>query len=200
MGVTTTREDGSLDLKAMVDKTQEEMAKGTEVICEASFTFDGNYCAVDILRKTEEGWAIYEVKSSSFPESKVEKAKLDKYVPDIAYQKWVLTQCGVNVTGTYLVCLNKGYVRQGGLDINRLFVITDMKEMIANEYDMVPTKVKQAMKIINSDVEPNVDLSESCQKKHYACGFWEYCKRAHGVPSPSVFNVYGGGNLWRLHL
>ena len=101
--VTTTREDGSLDLKAMVDKTQEEMAKGTEVICEASFTFDGNYCAVDILRKTEEGWAVYEVKSSSFPESKVEKAKLDKYVPDIAYQKWVLTQCGVNVTGTYLV-------------------------------------------------------------------------------------------------
>ena len=189
--VTTTREDGSLDLKAMVDKTQEEMAKGTEVICEASFTFDGNYCAVDVLKKTETGWAIYEVKSSSFPESKGEKAKLDKYVPDIAYQKWVLTQCGVNVTGTYLVCLNKGYVRQGELDINRLFVITDMKEMIANEYNLVPTKVKQAMKIINSDVEPAEDLSESCHKP-YACGFWEYCKRAHGVPSPSVFNVYGG--------
>ncbi len=66
------------------------MAKGTAVICEASFTYDGNYCAVDILRKTEEGWAIYEVKSSSFPEFKGEKAKLDKYVPDIAYQKWVL--------------------------------------------------------------------------------------------------------------
>ncbi len=189
--VTTTREDGSQDLKAMIAKTQEEMAKGTEVICEASFTYDGNYCAVDVLKKTEKGWAIYEVKSSSFPEFKGEKAKLDKYVPDIAYQKWVLTQCGVNVTGTFLVCLNSDYVRQGALDINRLFVITDMKEMIANEYDKVPNKVIQAKKIINSDVEPDVDLSESCQKP-YTCGFWEYCKRVHGVPSPSIFNVYGG--------
>lgn len=190
-GVTTTREDGSLDLKAMVDKTQEEMAKGTAVICEASFTYDGNYCAVDILRKTEEGWAIYEVKSSSFPEFKGEKAKLDKYVPDIAYQKWVLMQCGVKVTGTYLVCLNSDYVRVGDLDISRLFVINDMKEMIANEYDKVPTKVKLAKKVVNSDVEPDVDFSESC-KKPYDCAFWEYCKRAHGITAPSVFDVYGG--------
>ena len=35
--VTTKREDGSLDLTAMVGKTKEEMANGTDVICEASF-------------------------------------------------------------------------------------------------------------------------------------------------------------------
>lgn len=53
--VTTKREDGSLDLQAMINKTKDEMAKGTEVICEASFTFDNNYCAVDILRKSPGG-------------------------------------------------------------------------------------------------------------------------------------------------
>ena len=82
--VTTKREDGSLDLKAMIEKTQQEMTKGTEVICEASFTFEKNYCAVDILRKTKNGWAIYEVKSSSFPEFDGQEAKLEKYAPDIA--------------------------------------------------------------------------------------------------------------------
>lgn len=107
--VTTKREDGSLDLKVMVDRTKEEMAKGTEVICEASFTYErqhrvenvmldpdkplfkcwmeSHYCAVDILRKTLGGWAIYEVKSSSFPEFEGQEAKLEKYAPDIAYQK-----------------------------------------------------------------------------------------------------------------
>ena len=104
--VTTKREDGSLDLAAMVEKTKEEMERGTDVICEASFTFEKNYCAVDILRKTKSGWAIYEVKSSSFPEFDGQEAKLEKYAPDIAYQKWVLEQCGIKVTDTYLVCLN----------------------------------------------------------------------------------------------
>ena len=56
--VTTKREDGSLDLTAMVGKTKEEMANGTDVICEASFTYDKNYCAVDILRKNQ-GWLGY---------------------------------------------------------------------------------------------------------------------------------------------
>ena len=104
--VTTKRKDGSLDLQAMIGKTKEEMANGTDVICEASFACDSHYCAVDILRKTKDGWAIYEVKSSSFPEFDGQETRLEKYAPDIAYQKWVMTQCGINVIDTYIVCLN----------------------------------------------------------------------------------------------
>ena len=126
--VTAEREDGSLDLEAMVEKTKQEMNKGTENICEASFTFENNYCAVDILRKTDNGWAIYEVKSSSFNDSKDGESKLEKYAPDIAYQKWVLTQCGINVTDTYLICLDSEYVLNGKLDLQQLFVTIDMKD------------------------------------------------------------------------
>ena len=49
----------------MIRRTQDAMARGVENIAEASFSWDGNYCAVDILHKTADGWAIYEVKSSS---------------------------------------------------------------------------------------------------------------------------------------
>ena len=189
--VTTTKDDGSPDRVAMVQKTKLEMDRGTSNICEASFTFEGNYCAVDILRKTADGWAMYEVKSTSFPEFNGKEAKLEKYAPDIAYQKWLLTQCGVNVTGTYLVCLNSDYVRQGELDIQQLFVVTDMKDLVENEYLKIPARVKQAMKVIDSEEEPACELSEHCMKP-YACAFWDYCKRQHGIPSPSVFDVYGG--------
>ena len=68
--VTTTKEDGSLDLVAMIEKTKQCLTDGTENIAEASFAWEGNYCAVDILHKTRStssgqaaGWAIYEVKS-----------------------------------------------------------------------------------------------------------------------------------------
>jgi hypothetical protein len=191
--------DKSLDLGKMVEQTRQWMDEGVENICEASFALEGHYCAVDILRKTKDGWAIYEVKSTSFPEFNGQEAKLGKYAPDIAYQKWVLTQCGVNVTGTYLVCLNSDYIRQGELDIQQLFVINDLKELVDNEYLKVPALVSQAIKVVNSEQEPDLDLSECCMKP-YGCAFLGYCKRLHGVPSPSVFDLYGVGFSFKKKL
>lgn len=185
--VTTTKEDGQLDLKAMLEKTQLLMENGTENICEASFSYDGNYCAVDILHRTDDGWAIYEVKSTSFPEFNGNPAKLDKYLPDVAYQKWVLTKCGINVTGVYLVCLNSDYVRGKELDLQQLFVINNMDEMIANEYDKVEARQAEAKKLLQQTEEPKMDIWEGC-KKPYDCAFFKYCSRH--LPSPSVFDLY----------
>ncbi len=189
--VTVKNDDGSLDLTKMTELTKQYMDEGVENICEASFNYEGNYCAVDILRKEKGGWAIYEVKSTSFPMFKEKQAKLDKYAPDIAYQKWVLEQCGINVTGTYLACLNSDYVREGDLDIEQLFITKDMRELVKNEYLKVPARVSQAMKVINDETEPDIDLSRNCDKP-YPCAFFRYCKEQHGVPTPSVFDVYGG--------
>ena len=180
--------DGSLDLAAMTEQTRQWMAEGVENICEASFLYNGNYCAVDILRKTPGGWAIYEVKSVTYPDEKDPK-KIDKYIPDIAYQKWLLTQCGVKVTGTYLVCLNKEYVRDGDLDIPNLFITVEMEEKIAGDLLAVPVNVERAMKTMQLADEPSTDLNMGCHKP-YPCGFWKYCT-CH-LPQPSVFDVYGG--------
>ena len=191
--------DGSLDLGKMVEQTRQWMEEGVDNICEASFALEGHYCAVDILRKNSNGWDIYEVKSTSFPEFNGQETKLEKYAPDIAYQKWVLTQCGVNVTGTYLVCLNSDYVLQGALNIQQLFVVNDMKAMVDNEYLKVPARISQAIKVVNSGQEPDTDLSECCMKP-YGCAFLDYCKRQHGVPSPSVFDLYGVGFSFKKKL
>ena len=43
--------DGKLDLNKMQELTKECIANGTENICEASFNYNGLFCAVDILRK-----------------------------------------------------------------------------------------------------------------------------------------------------
>ena len=178
--------ESDLDLSAMINKTKQEMAKGTSVICEASFSYLGNYCAVDLLRKTDKGWSIYEVKSISSSEPK----KFANYYSDIAFQRWVLTQCGVNVTGTYLVCLNSKYILQETLDLSGLFKQIDVSESIQNEYDKVPERVQQANEVLNYEQEPCIDLSENCKKPH-DCSFWEYCTR--NLPKPNVFDLYGIG-------
>ena len=189
----TTKNGDKLDIAAMIDKTQEAMLKGISPIYEAAFSSDGNYCAVDILVKTQGGWGIYEVKSTSFPEFNGTPSELKKYAPDVAYQKWLLEQCGVNVTGVYLVCLNSNYKREGALDLNKLFHVEDFDEFIADEYAKVPERISKAKELLKQTTEPSKDLGDYCFKP-YHCAFWQYCKQQKGLPEPSVFDVYGGKN------
>ena len=185
----TTYSHGRLDLSAMVKKTQQYMRSSVENICEASFEYKGNYCAVDILHKEGRGWAIYEVKSTTASPEKIDRSKIAPYLPDIAYQTWVLEQCGVKVTGSYLLCLNKEYRRGRELNIQDMFVALDLSKEIDHEYRLIDDTVRRAQKIINSDVEPEIDLSEDCYKP-YPCAFFEYCKQQHGISKPSVFDAY----------
>ena len=185
----TTYNGEKLDLKAMIDKTVIEMGNGTDNICEASFSYNGLYCAVDILRKEGNGWAIYEVKSSTKHQKEDGSYTDDKevYIADIAYQKYVLEHCGVNVTGTYLVCLNGDYVFDGTLDLQQLFFISDVSEEIPFESNRIDPTLAMAEKILSSDQEPDIDLDPHC-KKPYECAFWKYCSRH--IPDESVFKLY----------
>ncbi len=181
-----------LDLSRMIADTQTEMAKGTPNICEASFSYNGLYCAVDILRKDGEGWAIYEVKSSTKHQKDDGSWEDDKevYIADIAYQKYVLEHCGVNVTGTYLVCLNGDYVFDGTLDLSQLFFISDVAEQVKIEIKNIEYNIAIAEKILPVEEEPDIDLSVACNKP-YKCVFRPYCFRH--IPNESVFDVY---RLW----
>ncbi len=187
--VTEYGQDGKIDLKAMMRRTAEEMKKGTQNICEASFEYNGLYCAVDILRKQGDGWAIYEVKSSTKHLDDNGRVTDDKevYIADISYQKYVLEHCGVNVTGTYLVCIDGDYVFDGTLDLSKLFFITDVADQVETEIRNIETNVAIAERILNCEDEPDIDLSISCNKP-YKCAFWNYCAR--NIPKESVFNLY----------
>jgi len=179
--VTTYTSEGRLDLAKMAEDTKKCLEAGVEVICEASFFFNGGYCAVDILKKENGGYAIYEVKSSTDADKEV-------YAQDVAYQKYVLTGCGVKVTGTYLVCVDSDYVLDGELDIHRLFQIQDISDAVADEYLLVESQVAAAKKMLaQAEEEPKIDLDIHCHKP-YGCAFWQYCSQH--LPKQSVFSLY----------
>lgn len=179
--VDVTEYDGDrINIARMIDRTQEEMRRGTEVICEASFIYDGLYCAIDILKKEDDGYAIYEVKSST-------KDDKDVYFADVAYQKYVLEHCGIKVTNTYLVVINNEYIYDGTLKIDELFKITDVREGVDDQLLSVETVLARAKQLLESDREPDIDIDVHCNKP-YKCTFWKYCSRH--LPEPSVFNLY----------
>ena len=177
--VSARKDNGKMDLSEMMARTSELLRKACPVICEASFSYNGNYCAVDILKRENNGYAIYEVKSSTHANQ--------IYATDIAYQKYVLENCGVNVTGTYLVCLNHEYVFDGTLRLDELFQFVDLSAEVDEEYQHVEANVAAANTTINDPAEPTCGLSANCHKP-YHCAFWEHCS-SH-LPTPSVFDVY----------
>ena len=186
--VTSFDENGRLDLKEMIRKTAECIDAGVENIAEASFSWEGNYCAVDILHRQDGGHAIYEVKSSSGTPSQSETdEEYVKYARDIAYQKYVLEKSGVKVTGTYLIRINKDYVRGDELDIHSFFYHVDLHELVNQESLVIEENIGKARETLASESEPEIPIGTHCQDP-YGCAFWQYCTR--DVPHPSVFNLY----------
>lgn len=180
--MTAYNKEGNLDHPQMLRNTADAMKRVVENICEAAFAYNGLYCAVDILRKEKDGYAIYEVKSSTSPKH--------VYIVDVSYQKYVLEKCGVKVTGTYIVTINNQYVFNGTLDIQQLFKIHDVWNEVEKEcdYNALEARLAYAEEVLASKDEPNVDIGLQCRDP-YNCAYWEYCSRH--IPTPSVFDIYG---------
>ena len=177
---TAYKEDGSLDLEKMKALTRQYISEGRENICEASFDHQGLYCAVDILRKTQDEYEIYEVKSSASPEHYV-------YIVDTSFQKYVLEKCGLKIKNVYIVTIDPNYVYSGTLEINKFFQITNVTALVEEEMPAVEATLAEAERVMASKSEPALDLSGSCVAP-YRCAFFGYC--AGHLPEPSVFDLY----------
>jgi hypothetical protein len=81
------------------------IASGAPAVLEASFLGANVFVAVDILSRTETGFSLIEVKSST-------SAK-PEHIPDAAIQTWVLRQAGVPVESVEIMHLNKEYRHPG---------------------------------------------------------------------------------------
>ena len=83
------------DKKAMIAKTQDALERKVPVICEAAFCNYNNYCAADILRKTETGYELYEVKNAS--------EVYVQFVRDAAFQNYIISRCGLKIEKIFIV-------------------------------------------------------------------------------------------------
>lgn len=143
---------------------------------------------MDILHKEKDGYAIYEVKSAT-------KLK-EYYLSDVAYQKYILEKCGITVTGTYVVYVDSAYVRHGDIDVQKLFKIEDVQDLILEEYSRVEQNLKNADVMMHSLQEPNIDIGEQCSSSHH-CAYWKYCTKH--LPQRNVFDLYRCNNKWKLY-
>ena len=147
------------DKKAMAEKTKEHIKLGTPVICEAAFINYNNYCAVDILRKTETGYDFYEVKNS--PEVH------DQFVKDTGFQYFVLKRCGIKVGNIYVVT--------HGNDEDNPYVISDVTSEAKGLYKWVNDHIWDLNRRQKLTSEIEMPMGEQCCDP-YDCWYCDYCR------------------------
>ncbi|WP_431158134.1 DUF2779 domain-containing protein [Winogradskyella poriferorum] len=161
-----------------VIKTKEYIERGETIIYEATFQFDGIIAAIDILVKDENGWNGYEVKSST-------EVK-DVYQTDAAIQYYVISNSGVKLKDISIVYINNKYIKNGLLDINQLFHIESVIDIVKELVPGIPNEVEVLKKVIGQKDIPDIDIGPHCSDP-YGCDFMGYCW--NHIPEYSIFNI-----------
>ena len=185
------------DRSNMIKETEKLLAEGKENICEASFSYDNNFCSVDILRNFKNKEVeLYEVKSSTDP------SEIYKY--DIAFQYYVLKQLGYNVKKACLVHLNKEYILEGELDIHKLFKIDDYTQISEDLLSYVEENIKKFKEYAVLEKEPECEVGAFCfgvAKKSYECGYRKVChKKLPKDGTLTVFDIAGLNKKTKIKL
>lgn len=162
-------------------ETKAAIAAGAKVLYEAAFMHDDVLVRVDIMAQGPGGvWDLYEVKSSTDVE--------DVYMTDAAIQRYVLAGAGVNLGVVHVVHIDSTYVRQGALDLQKLFKPVD----VTAETDLILPNIPKQLERMKADCAmqeaPKVGIGPHCSKPQ-DCDFMGHCW-AH-VPDYSVFNLAG---------
>ena len=135
------------DLGEMLRITKELITAGEKIIAEASFSYNGLFCSVDILKNQGGNQVeIYEVKSST--------SVKDIYYDDAAYQCYVLTQLGYKVKRVCIVHIDNHYERFGELDIHKLFHTEDISSDVFALQPEVEHNLKNLEKYMQQKQEP----------------------------------------------
>ncbi|MEK6935757.1 MAG: DUF2779 domain-containing protein [Nanoarchaeota archaeon] len=182
-GINISTEDFSRNLEQT-----KGLLKENKPLFEPAFMIDRLYSRADVLVPVKEGWDIVEVKSST-------EVK-DVNIQDVAFQKYVYEKAGLKINKCFLLHINNQYVRQGEISVSELFTKQDISTEVAEEIKLVPERVREMLKIIDSR-EPVIRISDSCNKP-YECSMKKECW-AFLPKENSVFDLYRGGQKsWEL--
>ena len=173
---TTYKEDGRLDFAKMIAYTKELLQAGENVICEGSFSWYGNFCAADILKKDGAGYALYEVKNATSPRR--------EFIVDLGFQRLILRKCGVTITTSSLILRDDESAEEGGqVRVERLtfedipLKIVDVTKQAKIFEREAEKRIFELGKIKRKDaLPPAIAIGEHCEHP-YPCWYIDHCKK-----------------------
>jgi len=165
---------------AASQKTKELLDQGTKEIFQAGFLVDGLFASCDVLVWNElfQGWDLIEVKSSTDKDRKKKE-----HILDAAFQRIITQKAGLKVVNVYLVELNKEYYKDGEIDPNAIFNMTEITTECMELEAEILADIQEAKQLLTK-AEPT---ECSCRYK----GRSKHCRAfKHLYPNVPSYSVY----------
>ncbi|MBK8466768.1 MAG: hypothetical protein IPL32_13140 [Chloracidobacterium sp.] len=120
---------------------------------------------------------IFEIKSSS--------SVKEEHYDDVAFQKVVAERSGASVRRAYVITMNSEYVRQGEIDVEQLFTVTEVTETVDPRLAQTEDQIQKAFEYLASTPVPS--LVDYCLDKKLDCQFIKL--NFPGLPEYTVFDI-----------
>lgn len=171
------------EFNASLEETKKLLERRVPLF-EAGFLVNDCYSRIDVLVPVEkDSWDIIEVKSSS----SVKEINLH----DVAFQKCCLVESGLKMRNCYILHLNRDYIRNGDLELQKLFTKTDITEEVNNLKGDTKARIAAMFEIIKLKKCPEIRVGNYCSNP-YECSLKEQCWA--NLPENNVYSLRGG---WR---
>lgn len=168
-----------LSHEEQIEMTSSLIADGCKTIYEATFIYNGVFIKADILHKSAEGWDVYEVKASTDVK--------DYHLDDASVQYYVITGAGLSLSRVFVVHVNNQYVRQGEIEVDKLFCPVDITSTVKDKQSFIMEEIERQRTMLKRD-EPVINIGPQCDQ-FYPCDFIGHCW-SH-IPENSVFDLKG---------
>jgi hypothetical protein len=163
------------------EKTQFLLEKKEKVLFQPVFVKDHFLAAVDILKLEDDGtYSIYEVKSTTEIDTK-------RHYHDLAFQINLLSRFGLKISKAFVIHLNSEYVREGEINIQKLFLTEDATEHTSDLKEVVMQEMEAALKYLSSEEEPNGYCDCVYKGRSNHCATFEYSNPK--VPAYGVHDI-----------
>jgi len=153
---------------------QELFSEGNYGSCE----FEKRFETEQLVAKADifAGNCIYEVKSSG--------GVKEEHIHDLAFQKVVAEQTGARVKSTFVVHVDKDYVRRGEIEPEKLLKIVDVSELVDEILPATKARITSAINYL--ETEPDKSLAGYCGDK-LKCAFIQHFHT--DLPEYTIFDI-----------
>jgi len=160
-------EDFNNSFKLAQEITKNLINEKTPTICEGAFKYENARCFADIVRPNVDGTIdIIEVKQAS-------KVKPEHY-NDMAFQYYVIKNCGYEISKISLMHVDTSYVRNGEIEPQKMFKTVDCTEEVVALQSEIPKKIAELIRYSEQKTEPEMLVGTQCSSP-YECAYKEHC-------------------------
>ncbi len=151
-----------LKMTAAAEKTKSALKdQSTSAIFEGAFQADGFGSRADILRRSEDGWDMLEVKSSVNED--------EKFIDDMAYTVMVLSRSGLEISTVSLLLISRDY--RLGMDDQDLFVETEYTAEVLQRVKEFEPSWRSVKQVMSGSDKPEPQLEFICKQ----CSIFREC-------------------------